>query len=144
ALVRVELDLRSLSSREAEIGVGIGVIPDLVSLAIDPAQKRHVRVGVLADHEERCFDAARGERIEDRARPIRVRPVVEGEGDPMRMDLLRAEALDDVRGWIARESLPDDKTARGIDGDGTSTGHGLGANAEDLAFTVQLRIVARQ
>ena len=122
----------------------IGMISDFVPLTIDAPQQRDVRVGILTDDEERRFHAPRRECVEDRSGPIGIRSVVEGERDPVRMDVLRAEALDDVRRRIAPEALRDHLAARRIDCHGARSSDRLRSNTKDLSFAVELGIVPRQ
>ena len=65
--------------------VPVAVQGDLVACRRDLGRKGRVALDLLADEEERCGCAGRRKHLEHRRRSLRVRPVVEGDGDAARL-----------------------------------------------------------
>ncbi len=65
----------------ADVGMGEGVVADLVAFAIDALHDADVLLGLFADHEEGALDVVLLEDVEDLRGPLGVGPVVEGERD---------------------------------------------------------------
>lgn len=61
--------------------VPVEMQPDLMALAEDPADQIRMGEGVLGEHEEGGPGGVAAQHLENRGRHLRVRPVVEGEGD---------------------------------------------------------------
>src|SRR5690349_19179828 len=122
----------------------VRVVADLVSLGKGSSKDPDMCVGVLADDEERRQHAARLQRVEDHRRPRCVGAVVEGERYPMRVCLLRSVSLNDEWRWKRGEGLVDDESRALVDSDGALARGGPCANAQDLAVTLDLGIVARR
>jgi hypothetical protein len=65
----------------AESDMVVRVVADLVALGHLPAHQCRVQLGLLADHEESCRHFLPLQDVQDTRRELRVRTVIEGEGD---------------------------------------------------------------
>jgi len=132
----VELEIDLSGGDVGDVGVGEGVVADLVAFAVDALHETDVVFGDLADHEEGALDVVPLEDVEDLWGPVGVGAVVEGERDHVG---LVAVLLERVGGRIGLHHLFGDH----LDGDGDlvvvvegeGAGAGLGAfdDAEDVA-----------
>ena len=138
ALGRLDLDTRGGDVGRAEVGVGIGVIADLVPLTQETADEAGFGDRVFADQKKGRGDVVRFEDVEDLRRPHRVGPVVERERDQPGMV---AAAIDNVGGGQLRELLIGNEAVR-VGGDGTQPGLGRRRHLKDFAAPLDLHVGA--
>ena len=78
-LCRIQLDARHAVGRFADIGVGEGVIAEIVPFRQHALHEPRIGRAVLSDDEEGRVDALRLQDIEDFGRPFGAWAIVEGE-----------------------------------------------------------------
>ena len=78
-LVGVDLERHEAVRQIPEIGMGVGVIADIVALGEDPSHEIGIGLRVLADDEEARANVLLLQDIENLRRPVRIGTVVEGE-----------------------------------------------------------------
>ena len=81
----IELEQGLDFSSRRQIGVGVGVVADLVPLGNHALEQTTMGESVLADHEKRRGNMLCLKDVEDLGRPQTVRPVIEGEGKVARL-----------------------------------------------------------
>ena len=68
---------------EMQLPMVVAVVADGVALFGDPAYDRRPSLGVSPEDEERGFNAALFQSVEDRRSRQRIRTIVKGEGEPV-------------------------------------------------------------
>ncbi len=129
-----------------DVGVGEGVVADLVAFTVDPLHDAYVVLGDFADFEEGAFDVVAVEDVEDLRGPDGVGAVVEGEGDLFGDVAVLREG---VGQRVAVEGLIDDGEV--LRGDGFVIVEFGGAvavlreagDAEDIAVAFGVDVLAR-
>ena len=100
-------DRRRAKEREAH-GVVLGVVLQAVALREDLARERRILPHALADAEERGTRAGGGQEREHRGGDLRIRAIIDGEGDHR-----RARRLGQVRPVRAQERAARPQSRRG-------------------------------
>ncbi len=144
ALGELDLEIERLRRDFADVGMGVGVIANLVALAHEPLHQADVLGGLCAYEKECPFHIFLLEDVEDLRRPLRVGSVVEGNGNFVGMI---AVVLHRVVARIDIHVLVDDELlARigliGIDGHGALAGLRQSRNAHDVALALDVDVVA--
>ncbi len=129
----------------ADVGVGEGVVADLVAFTVEALEQAEVVLGLFADDEEGSGDLVFLEDVEDLRGPLGIGAVVEGEGDLLGVV---ADVLDGVGQGVGDHLLGDDGAV--VEGDGVvvvegdlaAAGLGLAGDPHDVAFAVVVDVVA--
>ena len=138
-LVGVDLERHEAVGQIPEIGMGVGVIADIVALGEDPSHEIGIGLRVLADDEEARANVLLLQDIENLRRPVRIGTVVEGECE---LAGCRAGSLNDERGWHRLVGLIDDLTRVVVDIEGSLAGCGHLPHMQDLAIALKVDVLA--
>ena len=128
-----------------DVGVGEGVVADLVAFAVDALHDADVVLGGLADHEEGGLDVQALEDVEDARGPGGIGAVVEGEGDLPGMVAVLGDGVGErvgVHGLFCDHLLRDGDLVVVVEGEGAVAVLGLAGDAEDVAVALGVDGVA--
>src|ERR1035437_1793202 len=144
ALGELEFEIELAVGDFADVGMGPGVVADLMTLAYHALHEADIILCLRADEHERTLDALVAENIENLGSPLGVRSVVEGEGD-----LVGAVSvlLNDVGTRIDIHVLIEDELAArvlfvAVHLDSTLAGLGQAGDADDVAIALVVHIMA--
>ena len=137
ALRRVQFHRVGGTGGFREIGMGEGVVADLVAFGEDALDQPGMGLGVGADDEEARLDVLFLQDVENCRRPLRIRPVVEGQRQRMRH---QADAPDDISRRQFRIGFVVDVAGLGVDLEGAAAGGRIGLDAQDFAFAFEVHV----
>ena len=80
-LRELEFEVKLAVGDFADVGMGVGVVADLMALAHHALHQADILLRLVADQHERALDALVAENIENLRRPLGIGSVVEGERD---------------------------------------------------------------
>ncbi len=139
ALGKVQLDFEVALTDVADVGMGEGVIADLVAFVVDALGDGAVLFRLNADQEERGLNVLLLQHIEHLGRPLGVGPIVEGNRDFLGR---AAVHIDFVRRRHGLEDLVADQLGIGINYDLALAWRGLAIDPQDLALAFDVDVLA--